>query len=72
MVLIRRADQREVALIGNGKADAPVGILEDVAAVMVIELVDHDVAALDHADPVGRVQADHRAEYFASPMDPRY
>src|SRR5262249_18365665 len=67
VILIRRADQSELAFIGNGEADAPVGILEDVAAVMVIELVDHDVAALDHADLVGVVLADDRAQYLAHP-----
>ena len=67
IVFIGGADQREVLLVGNGKADAPVGVLEDVAAVVVVELVDDDVAALDQADAVGRVHADDRAEHLAHP-----
>ena len=50
-VLVGGADQGEVLLVGDGEADAPVGILEDVGAVVIEEPVDDDVAALD--EPVG-------------------
>src|SRR5262245_37002292 len=67
MVLIGRSDQGEVALIGDSKADAPVGILKDVAAVVFIELVDHDMAALHHADLVGIVLPDHSTQHLTHP-----
>src|SRR5947208_14662174 len=67
MVLIGGADQGEILLIGDGEADAPVGVLKNIAAVMIIELVDHDVAALHHADLVGIAIAYHRAQDLADP-----
>ena len=43
--------------IGNGEADAAVGVLEDIGAVMVEQPVDDDVAALDQPDARRRVRA---------------
>ena len=38
IVAVGGADQREVALEGNGEDDAPVRVLKDVGAVVVVEL----------------------------------
>ena len=40
------ADEREVALVGNRKDDAPVGVLEDVGVVVVEHLGHDDMTAL--------------------------
>ncbi|MNN93552.1 hypothetical protein D3C81_2120250 [compost metagenome] len=36
-------------LIGNGKHDAPVRMLEDIRVIMVEQALDDDMAALDQA-----------------------
>ncbi len=46
---IGRADQRELALVGDRKNDPLVGVLEQVGVVMLEALCHHDVAALDQA-----------------------
>ena len=43
------ADQREVALVGDGEDDALVGVLEDVGVVVLEQPRHDDVAALDQA-----------------------
>ncbi len=55
----RRADQREVALVGQGEHDAAVGRLEDVREFVIEQLAHDDVAAADHARmvPGGRRRA---------------
>ena len=45
----RRADERELALVRQGKNDAAIGRLEDVREVVVEQLAHDDVAAADHA-----------------------
>ena len=56
-ILVGGADQREVALVGNGEADAAVGILENIGAIVIEQPIDDDVAALDEAHLHRRVQA---------------
>ena len=45
-ILVGRADQREILRERQREHDALVGVLEDVAAVVVEQLAHHDVAAL--------------------------
>ncbi len=53
VVALGRADQRELALVGNGEHDAPVRGLEDVGELVPEQPGHHDVAALDHPRMVG-------------------
>ena len=61
------ADQRVIALVGNGEADAAIGILEDVGAVVFVKAVDDDVTAFDEADLGRRVQPDDAGDDIAYP-----
>ena len=47
MVLVGGADQREIAFIGNGENDPPVGSLKEIAPVMIEQPPCHDVTATD-------------------------
>src|SRR5581483_11456544 len=49
---IRGADEREVALVGNGKHDPVIVILEKIGKAMRVEPWHDDVAALDQPDRV--------------------
>ena len=59
MILIGCAKQSEIIFIGNGKADAPIGILKNITAVMVVKLIDHQMTALHHADFIGVITTDY-------------
>ena len=54
IVEVGGADQREVVLVGDGEEDAAVGVLEDVAAVVLVQPRHDDVAALAPAAPLAR------------------
>ena len=56
IVEIGGADEGEVVLVGDCEDDAPVGILEDIAAVVIVELAHDDVRALDEAYPGRRIR----------------
>ena len=71
MILVGGSDQRVVLLIGNGKADTAIAILEDVAAVVIVELVDHQMAALHHADFVGVIVAGDSSQHLTDPWSRR-
>src|SRR3546814_1342575 len=43
MVGVSGADQREIAFIGNGEEDAPVGKLEEIGIIMVEQLAHDDM-----------------------------
>jgi DNA-directed RNA polymerase subunit K/omega len=55
MLLIGGADQGEIGLVGDREDDPPVGALEEVALVVIVELARHDMAAAHEADLLGRV-----------------
>src|SRR5262249_4123025 len=61
------ADQREVALIGNGEDDAAIGVLQDVGLRSVEEAAHANVAALDQPQPLARLQAEGRVEEAGDP-----
>src|SRR5439155_20165837 len=46
-ILVGGADEGELALVGNGEDDAPVGVLKDVGAVVLEQTPHDDVTALD-------------------------
>ena len=50
VVAVRRADQSEIALIGNDEDDAAIGILKHIGAVVIVELAHHDMRALHQPD----------------------
>ena len=60
------ADQRELALVGDGKHDAAVGVLEDIGIVVVEQLRHDDVAAPDQPDTRCRIRFDARGPYRTS------
>ena len=49
------ADQREVPLVGNDEDDAVVLVLQHEGMIAVMQARHDDVAALDQADPLGRL-----------------
>ena len=55
---VRRADQREVVLVGDGEDDAAVLILEDVGLAVVEQPAHDDVAALHEPHARGGVRRD--------------
>jgi hypothetical protein len=67
MILVGGADQREIALVGNGEHDAPVAVLEDVGPVVPVEARHHDMASPDEAHARRRVPAGDLRE---DPCDP--
>ena len=66
-ILVGGADQRVVALVGNGEADAAIGVLEEVGAVVVEQAVDDDVAALDQAHLHRRWQLRYIGDHVPDP-----
>ena len=54
IILIGRADQGEILLVGDGEEDAAVGVLEEIAALVIVELGHHDVRALHQPHFGGR------------------
>ena len=48
------ADQREVALEGNGEHDATVHRLQNIGAIMIVKFAHHDMRAFVEAEPVRR------------------
>ena len=67
MVLIGGADQSEVALIGNSKDDATIFALKEIALVMIVELLGHDMAATDQTHPFAGVAFDLVLDDVANP-----
>ena len=67
-IAVGGAEQGEVPLVGDREDYAPIIVLEDVATLVIEELVDDDVAALDEAHIAGRVATGGSAEY---PINPR-
>ena len=61
------ADERKILLVGDQEEDAAVGVLEDVAGVVVVELAHDDVAALDQPDRRRHVGADDRTGNLRHP-----
>ncbi|MDF9862658.1 hypothetical protein M2437_001640 [Methylorubrum pseudosasae] len=64
---IRGADQGEVALVGNGEDDAPVGLLQDVGLIALIESPNDDVAPLDEAHLRPGFDGERSQQGFADP-----
>ena len=67
IVLVGRADQRELVLVGDGEDDAPVAVLEEIGARIVEFLRDDDVAALHQPDIVDVVLADRARQHVVDP-----
>ena len=67
MILVGGADQGEILLIGHGKDDPPIGALEEIAAIVVIKLARHDVAAAHQPHPFGRIDPRHVADHVFDP-----
>src|SRR5690606_10554169 len=69
VVTVGCADQREILLVRYREEYPPVTILEDVAAIVIVEFADHDMRALDeprlalgrHVRDLGNDLADPRA-----------
>ena len=68
IVAIGRADQREIAFVGNGKYHAAVGVLEQVGAVVVEQLGYDDMRALHQAHVAARALMSERARRPLRPM----
>ena len=66
-ILVRGADQREVAMEGYGEDDASVGVLEDVGAAVIEQPPDDDMAALDQPDAGAGVGMDDVVEHVGDP-----
>ena len=65
--MIRRADQRKFALIGNGENNPLIVVLQHVGAVMLIEPRHHDVRPL-HQPHLGLRRTTHDiAEHLPHP-----
>src|SRR5690606_7449350 len=56
-ILIGGADQGKIILIGNGKDDAPVAVLEKISAWIIKFLAHNNMAALNKANIVALTQA---------------
>ena len=67
IVLLGGADQREIVLVGDDEDVASVGVAEHVAAVVLVELRDDDVAALDETDRRAGVGVDDVVEHGRHP-----
>ena len=65
--MVRCSDQREIALIRNSEDDAVVGILENVAAVMLEDFRHNDMAALHKTDIIRIVFAKRFADDVVHP-----
>src|SRR5262245_15038596 len=68
---VGRSNEREVALERQREHHATVGVLEDIAAVVVEELSHHDVAALDEAKLLQWLPPEHRRLDDACPWSGR-
>ena len=64
---IRRADQREIGLVGDGEDDPAVLTLEEIALVVIEEAPCDDVAAADQPHVVGRIASHLVAQDRAHP-----
>ena len=67
IVLVGGADQREIALIGDGENDPAISILKNIASVMIKQARHDDVAAFHEADAFGRIHANHLVERLGHP-----
>ncbi len=67
MVGICGADQGKIRLVRNGKDDAPVFALEEVAFVVIIQLGRHDVAAPHQPHPFRGIDAHGVADHVFHP-----
>ncbi len=68
MIGVGGADQGEIPLVGNGKDDPAIDPLEEIAAVVIIQLAGHDMAAPYQAHAVARIDARDVADHV---LDPR-
>ena len=67
VVVIGRADEREIVLVGNGEKDSLVGKLEEIAAVVIVEFRHDDVRSLDETHARARVGPCYRPEGLRDP-----
>ena len=67
MVGVGGADQGKVGLVGDGKDDAPVSPLKEIAFIVVIQPFGDDMTAPHQPHPVGRGQADGVVNQVADP-----
>ena len=67
IVLVGRADQREIILVGDGEDDAAIPVLEEIGARIVEFLLDDDMAALHQPHIVDVVLADRARQHVVDP-----
>ena len=64
---IRRADQGEILLIGNGKDDPPIRPLKEIALVVIVKPRRHDMAAAHQPHAFLAVQPQLAVDHVARP-----